>query len=129
IFHPFFPYPDVPEMYASSDIGLVPLKRGITDESVPSKVFSILAAGRPLVACVEAETDTSRLMSQSGCGLRVPPEDPAALAEAVIRLRRDPEACRRMGMNGRARAENDFSRGLIAKAYEQLFRSVVDGRA
>ncbi|MBN2223066.1 MAG: glycosyltransferase family 4 protein, partial [Deltaproteobacteria bacterium] len=53
MFRPFFPYRDVPELYATSDVCLVPLKRGISEESVPSKAYSILAAGRPLIAAVD----------------------------------------------------------------------------
>ena len=124
---PFFPYPELPEMYAASDVGLVPLKRGITDESVPSKVFSIMAAARPVVACVEEGSDTSRLLGQSGCGLRVPPEDPQALAEALVSLSRDREAGRRMGEKGRIWAERHHSRAPIAEAYGKLFLDVLNG--
>lgn len=127
MFRPFFPYRDLPEMYAAADVGLVPLKRGITDESVPSKVFSIIAAGRPVVACVEERSDTSLLLSRSGCGLRVPPEDPGALAEALVRLSGDPEAARRMGEKGRDWAERYHSRGTVARAYDRLFLRVLEG--
>jgi colanic acid biosynthesis glycosyl transferase WcaI len=127
MFRPFFPYPELPEMYAASDVGLVPLKRGITDESVPSKVFSIIAAGRPVVACVEERSDTSLLLERSGCGVRVPPEDPQALAEALIGLSRDREAGRRMGERGRLWAESRHSRATAAGAYGKLFSDVLDG--
>ena len=129
VFRPFFPYRDIPKMYASSDVGLVPLKRGVTEESVPSKVFSILAAGRPLIASVDEGSETWRLVREAGCGMCVPPEDPKALAEAILRLRRDRETGRRMGLAGRACVEKDFSRRPIAMKYDQLFKSVVEGRA
>ncbi|MEM2352369.1 MAG: glycosyltransferase, partial [Thermoproteota archaeon] len=53
---------------------------------VPSKILSIMAAGRPVVAALNPNGDASRLIEEAQCGLCVPPEDPQALAEAVMRL-------------------------------------------
>jgi len=125
-FLPFLPYQDIPEMYASSDVCLVPLKRGITKESVPSKVYSILAAGRPIIASVDEGSDTWRLIREAGCGICIPPEDPHALAGAVIRSYRKREDGICMGEKGRTYVEAHFSRQQVAKKYEQLFMHVVD---
>lgn len=129
MFRPFFPFRDVPLMYASADAGLVPLKRGITEESVPSKVFSILAAARPLVASVDPDSETWRLARDVGCGLCVPPEDPRALADAVLELSRDRELGRRMGEKGRAHVVEHFSRAPIALKYDRFFKNVSTGGA
>jgi len=128
-FHPFFPYQDVPLMYASSDVGLVPLRRGITEESVPSKVFSILAAARPLIASVDSGSDTWRLARDVGCGLCVPPEDPRALADAVLELSRNRELGLRMGEKGRAHVVEHFSRTPVALKYDRFFKNVSNGEA
>ncbi len=125
-FRPFFPYQDVPEMYASSDVCLVPLKRGIAEASVPSKVYSILAAAIPLIASVDEGSDVWRMVNEAKCGLCIPPEDPKALAEAVLNLYHDRELGVRMGANGRAHVERYFSRRLISKEYEQLFLGVMN---
>lgn len=119
-FLPFQPYQDIPEMYAASDAGLVPLKRGFTGESVPSKVLSILAAARPLIAAVDEGSETWRLAREAGCGLAVAPEDPAALAGAVLELAGDRERGRRMGAAGRELVERRYSRTAAATKYEEL---------
>jgi colanic acid biosynthesis glycosyl transferase WcaI len=129
VFRPFFPYADIPEMYAASDICLVPLKKGITEESVPSKVFSILAAARPLVASVDEGSDTWQLVKESGSGLCIPPEDPKALAEAIMTLHQDQPRAVQMGEKGRAYVVEHFSRKMIAKKYEQLFKKVTGQEA
>ena len=119
-FLPFQPYQDIPEMYAASDAGLVPLKRGFTGESVPSKVLSILAAARPLIASVDEGSETWRLAREAGCGLCVPPEDPAALTGAVLDLAGDRERGLRMGAAGRDVVERRYSRPAAATKYEEL---------
>lgn len=124
-FLPFLPHDDVPKLYASSDVCLVPLRRGLTEESVPSKVFSILGAAKPLIASVDEGSDTWRFVQDAECGLCIKPEDPRALAEAIISLYHDRELGIRMGLNGRKFVENNFSRQKIARQYEELFMKVI----
>ena len=70
--------------------------------SVPSKTYSILAAGRPIVAAIDAGTEVPRILEASGAGVVVPPDDPARFAAAVAELVADPARARRMGDAGRA---------------------------
>ncbi len=122
----YFPYRMIPEIYASSDVCLVPLKYGLT-ESVPSKVLSVLAAGRPVIASVDEDSDAWRLVAESESGLCVHPEDPQAVSEAIMCLYEDRESGSRMGKNGRILVEDKFSRMNAAREYERLFRKVVCG--
>ena len=115
----------MPELYASSDVCLVPLKHALTEESVPSKVFSILAAAKPLIASVDEESDTWRFVQEAECGLCIKPEDPQELSEAIISLYNNRELGRRMGTDGRKFVEAKFSRSMIAKQYEKLFMEVL----
>ena len=75
-FSPFFPQRDIPELYASSDVCLVPLRKGFTEESVPSKTYTILSAARPVIASVDAGSEIWRLVEEAACGLCVEPENP-----------------------------------------------------
>ena len=128
-FLPFQPMEDVPEMYASSDLCLVPLRHGIAQESVPSKVYTITAAGKPLVAAVDEDSDTWNFVEETGCGLLVPPEDPQALADAILTLYRDRAAAQAMGMRGRRRVEAEFTPQAVAEQYAALLERVVAGGA
>ena len=124
-FLPFQPQERVPELYAASDLCLVPLRQGITQDSVPSKVYTIMAAAKPLVASVDDESDTSQFLRETGCGLLVPPEEPEALAEAILALYQDRSLGQAMGFKGRTRVEQEFTPQAAARKYAALLEQVV----
>ncbi|MGE0039646.1 MAG: glycosyltransferase family 4 protein [Vicinamibacterales bacterium] len=101
-FLPFQPRADLRWTYATADVCLVSLKPGLAGYIVPSKLYPILAAGRPYVAAVEAESEVAALTGQQGCGMLVPPGDAAALADAVRRLAGDEALRATMGQRARA---------------------------
>jgi colanic acid biosynthesis glycosyl transferase WcaI len=111
----------LPEVLAAGDIHVVPLKRGLARSSVPSKTYSILAAGRPLVASVDADTEVARIVSAAGGGLAVEPDDPAAFVHAVTTLVDAPDRRAAMGLAGRRFVEGWASPAAVAAAYEALF--------
>jgi colanic acid biosynthesis glycosyl transferase WcaI len=111
----------LPEVLAAGDIHLVPLKRGLARSSVPSKMYSILAAARPFVAGVDEGSEVARVVDRSGAGIAVPPEDAEALAKAIRMLLDSPESAARMGAAGRRFAEAWVSPQAVAETYERLF--------
>jgi len=111
----------LPEVLAAADIHVVPLRRGLARSSVPSKMYSILAAGRPIVASVDAGTEVASVVERAGAGIAVPPDDAEALTKAIARLVADPDETRRMGAAGRASVERWASPAAIAEQYEALF--------
>jgi colanic acid biosynthesis glycosyl transferase WcaI len=115
------PMDRLPELLAAADIHVVPLRRGLARSSVPSKMYSILAAGRPIVASVDPGTEVATVVDQAGAGVAVPPDDPEAFTKALARLIAGPEESRRMGAAGRAFVERWASPGAIAEQYEALF--------
>jgi colanic acid biosynthesis glycosyl transferase WcaI len=116
------------EVLAAADVHLVPLKRGLGSTSVPSKIYSILAAGRPFVASVDEGTELTRLAHASGAGIAVPPEDAEALTKAIRRCVEVPDEAERMGLAGRSYVEGLIHPSAVADAYEALFQSVVGAR-
>jgi len=118
----------LPEVLAAADVHVVPLKRGLAWSSVPSKLYSILAAGRPVVASVDEGTEVARTVERAGAGLAVPPEDPDAFADGVLRLLDEPATAIAMGVAGRSFVEGWASPAAVAAAYEDLFCELVDRR-
>ncbi len=112
----------LPEVLAAADVHVVPLKRGLAWSSVPSKLYSILAAGRPVVASVDPGTEVARTVERSGAGIAVPPDDPEAFTKAVRRLVDAPDEAAAMGEAGRRFIEGWASPGAVAEAYESLFQ-------
>ena len=111
----------LPDVLAAADVHVVPLRAGLAWSSVPSKLYSILAAGRPLVASVDEGTEVARTVERAGAGISVPPDDPAAFTAAVGRLLDDPQAAAQMGAAGRRFVEGWASPAAVAAAYESLF--------
>jgi len=109
------------EVLATGDIHVVPLKRGLARSSVPSKTYSILAAGRPLVASVDGGTEVARVVEKAGAGIAVPPDDPDSFVDALNGLIDRPAERAQMGAAGRTFIEEWVSPAAVATAYEALF--------
>jgi colanic acid biosynthesis glycosyl transferase WcaI len=127
-FSGYQPKERVPEVLASGDVHLVPLKRGLGRVSVPSKTYSILAAGRPVLAAIDPGTEVPRMLAASGGGVAVPPDDPGAFEAGLAGLLSDLPAAQRMGAAGREWVLGAASPVAVARAYEQLVRSLRRGR-
>ncbi len=114
----------LPEVLAAGDLHLVPLKAGLARSSVPSKLYSILAAGRPVLASVDAGTEVATTIERAGAGVSVPPEDPDAFVSALDDLLADRDRLTSMGASGRAFVEGWVSPAAVGAAYERLFEQV-----
>lgn len=121
-FQPFRPPEQVRYVLAAGDLHLVTIKRGLEGVVVPSKLYGILAAGRPVLALTPEESDAARVVRRVGCGVVVDPDDPTALAAAVRKLTHDRERLARMGERA-LQAAVDYER----EKELQHFRQVVEG--
>lgn len=115
----------VPQIYATSDLCLVPLKRGAAWGTFPSKIYTIMAAGRPALVVADADSEAAWLVAEAECGFLVPPENPAALAETIRNAYRDRHGLPGLGDNGRRYVVAHHSRETVARQYDQLIQSVV----
>jgi colanic acid biosynthesis glycosyl transferase WcaI len=98
---------------AAGDIHLVPQRPDAASFAVPSKVFNIMAVGRPFVATALPDSVLWRLQRQSGAFLCVPPDDPPSFAEAVIRLADDSRLRQELGRRGREFVEQHYAKPRI----------------
>jgi glycosyltransferase involved in cell wall biosynthesis len=111
------------ESFAAADAFLVALKPGIEGYIVPSKVYGILAAGRPYIAALDPSAEPAAIVREYGCGLLAAPGDPDALAAAIAAMYDDPSATRLMGQRARAAALQFDRRAAVAKYYD-LFQRI-----
>jgi glycosyltransferase involved in cell wall biosynthesis len=125
-FLPMQPREKYPAVLHASDIGLVTLHAEVRTPVVPSKILSIMAAGRPVVAAMNLDGDGPRLIAEARCGLCVPPEDPRALAQAVLKLYHDPSLREELGRNGRRYAEEHLSLEACSGRYEELLQRIAE---
>jgi len=119
----------LPELLAAGDVHLVLLKKGLASVSVPSKLYSILSAGRPVIASVDAGTEVDRVVTRTGAGAAVPAGDLDSFVRAVLQFADDPRARHAAGAAGRRFAEGWLSAAEVAEAYEDLFEELRRQRA
>jgi colanic acid biosynthesis glycosyl transferase WcaI len=124
-FLPFQPYPDLPGLLAGSDVLLVPLDKDKSRLSVPSKLYTFMAAGRPILGLATPDSEVAAVLREADCGPAVPPDDAAAIAAAIQTLARSPERRREQGGNARDYVVRRFAKGKILRSYEELLMSMV----
>ena len=126
-FGQFQPKARLSEVLATGDVHVVPLRTGLARVSVPSKTYSILAAGRPVLAAIDPGTEVPRIIERSGAGVAVPPDDPTSFVDALRGLLADPDGLAEMGAAGRRWVEGWASPAAVAAAYEALFLELSSG--
>lgn len=113
------------EILSSADLHVVPLRRGLGSVSVPSKTYSVMAAGRAVLASIDADTEVPRMLAASGGGRTVAPDDQRAFNEALTEMLADPQELAAMGRRARAWVLSAASPRAVAVAYERLIRTIV----
>ena len=108
-FLPFFPASKIASVLAAPDAHIVTIKRGLEGVIVPSKMYGILAAGKPIVAVAPRETDVAAIGEQRGFAIWSDPGDPEQVACAIRRIVRDGNQLRHMSEAARA-AANEYDR-------------------
>lgn len=112
------------ELLATGDVHVVPLRAGLGRVSVPSKTYSIMAAGRPVLAAIDADTAVPRMLEASGGGVAVPPDDVDAFVGALRDLVDDPERAALLGSRGRSWVVREASPRAVGVAYDLLVREL-----
>jgi glycosyltransferase involved in cell wall biosynthesis len=101
-FLPFRPASEIPFVLGAGDIHIVTVKRGLEGVIVPSKLYPILAAGKPVLVVSTPLTDAASIITKAGCGVVVDPDDPAGVAAAIREIAVHPERVAEMGKRARA---------------------------
>lgn len=104
------------DLLNAADLHLMPQKADAADLVMPSKLLGMMASGRPVIAGVRPGTQLHEALS--GCGLTVPPEDPAALAEAMIALAQSPGLRTEYGRTARERANSLWEKEAVLRRFE-----------
>ena len=109
------------EVLATGDLHVVPLRRGLGSVSVPSKTYSILAAGRPICAAIDLDTEVPRILAAAKAGVCVEPDNQQAFVSAISAMTLDRKNLEEMGANGRKWVEGHASPQSVAQRYEALY--------
>ena len=119
----FLPYQQrdrLPLSLSSADVHVVGLAKGLAGYVVPSRLYGVLAAGRPVIAAAESDSETARLVSEIGCGIVVDPGRPELLARTIRAARDGAYDLDGMGARGRAYVEREADRSVAMRRYREL---------
>ena len=124
IFLPMQPRVTYPQILHASDVSLSSLNSSVKTPVVPSKILSIMAAGKPVIALMDLSGDAPKIINNAKCGFALSSEDPGLLAESILKLYKNPELCERYGKNGRDYVEKHFSLNIATESYEKIFKEI-----
>jgi glycosyltransferase involved in cell wall biosynthesis len=126
-FAPFRPAEQVAHVMMAGDLHIITVKRGLEGVVVPSKLYSTLAAGRPILVVAPPESDAARIVVESGCGVAADPDDPVAVAAAICELRAQPLRLAEMGRRARETAAK-YARVNELERFVAIIESVADAQ-
>jgi colanic acid biosynthesis glycosyl transferase WcaI len=120
------PRSDQANFLNACDISIISLLPGMTGAGVPSRLYNIMAAGKPIIALAGENSEVSLVVQEEDIGWVVPPDDSNRLAETIREAFSTPERLEHMGRRAYAKANESFSRGAIINKYFDLINSMVN---
>ena len=108
----------------ASDVSIVAFKKGMAGISVPSRLYNLMAAGKPILAVVDDDSEVADVIREAELGVAVPPGSPKLLAKQILALKHDPAGRAQMAVNSRNEAVAKYSYEAIQQQYRQLFDSL-----
>jgi glycosyltransferase involved in cell wall biosynthesis len=127
-FLPYQPRSSLSQSLSTADVHVVGLARGLAGYIVPSRFYGVAAVGRPVIVAADDETETARVVRETGSGVVVPPGRPELLAGAIRDAYDGRLDLAGMGARGRAWVVATADRRVAVDRYRELLREVVDGR-
>ena len=124
-FLPFFPANRIPSVLAAPDAHVITVKRGLEGVVVPSKMYGILAAGKPIVAVAPEETDAASLGAKFGFAVSADPDIPEKVATTIRSLVVDKAKLQSMGRAARAVA-TDYDRVKELQKFVKIIEEAVN---
>jgi colanic acid biosynthesis glycosyl transferase WcaI len=124
MFMSYRPKEQLAESLSAADLHLIPLAPGTGGCLVPSKIYGILAAGRPFVAIMEDSAEIARLAREHKVGFVSPPGDGASLADRVLDATGVPAELKRMGQRARMLAVERFDRKVATRRFAHMLEEV-----
>ena len=121
---PFQPESDLPLLRSAVDVHLSLYLRGAVETSMPSKIYEIMASGRPAIVAAERSSDLCKLVDATGCGICIEPENATQLVSAIRRMHSDTNYAALLGQRGRDAAVRKFSKEAAVAAYAELLTRV-----
>jgi glycosyltransferase involved in cell wall biosynthesis len=118
------PRHELSDSLSACDLAVISFMPGMAGISVPSRMYNILASGRPILAVADPESELAMLVREEGVGWVVPPDRTDRVVEAVLEAYGQPEELAQMGMRARRFAESSCALSNVIEAYVSLMREL-----
>lgn len=125
VFLPYQPREVLPRSLSTADIHVVGLARGLSGYVVPSRLYGVLAAGKPVIVAADSESETAQLVERIHCGVVIPPGRPELLAGAIRAAYDGEYDLEGMGRLAREYVTRDADRSVAVARYRALLRELV----
>jgi glycosyltransferase involved in cell wall biosynthesis len=119
------PRETLPDSLSAADVHVVGLAGGLSGYVVPSRLYGILAVGRPVIVAADRDSETARVVEEVGCGVVVPPGRPELLAEQIRLAYEGALDLDAMGARGREWVVREADRGVAVGRYRELLQETI----
>jgi len=119
----FLPYQlkeDLSYSLSAADVHLITLSKGLSSFILPSKTFGIMAAGRPILACIDTDSDVARMVREAKCGMVIEPGDSQTMADAIMKMYNEKDTLAELGSNARQYLELKLKKEFVVEQYRAL---------
>ena len=115
---------DLSDCLNACDLAVISFVPGMSGVSVPSRMYNIMASGKPILAIADSDSELSKVVEEENIGWVVPPGNTNAIVEAITEAKSDPVRLKEMGERARKAAVNKYSFSEVIKKYHELFDSL-----
>lgn len=126
-FLPYQPKEKIKYSLNAADIHLVVNQKGIKGVSVPSKIYGVMAVGKPVIGVLEKDSEAQKLIEESNCGLTVEPKDYDGVIESIKTLyNMEPDSLHELGLNGRTYLEKNLTKEISISKYRKALKTILN---
>lgn len=129
LWHDYVPRHALGDTLAAGDVHLISLRPGVEGLIVPSKLYGIMAAGRPAIFIGHRSSEVARVIEEFECGVVVPPGDVDTLVRTILDLKENVPGRVAMGQRARAALEGRFDRPTLTRRWGNLLEALAAGQA
>ena len=118
------PKEELPDSLNACDVAVIALSAGMSGVSVPSRMYNIMAAGKPIIAIADMDSELALVIAEEDAGWVVPPGQPDNIVDTILHAQSHPGECTQKGTNGRRAVEKKYSFAQALAAYENLIEEL-----
>lgn len=126
VFYPLEPLHMVSDVYSASSVGLIPLKKGIIGNSVPSKAAQLMACGRTIINSVDIDSEYFKMFNDNNIGISVSNEKPKEIADAIIYMYKNENKRLEMASNAKKFGQKYYSRQINTQKLINQLKNITD---